>query len=85
MGLSSSSDEWCRQSDRAIEGLAFTKKIVNDNLIWASTLPELVEHIKIVAERCKSMNIILSKKKLQIGSELPFAGLVIQEIFNNRA
>ena len=46
-------------------------------LIWASILPELVERIKIVAERCKNMNIILSKKTFQIGSELSFAGLVI--------
>lgn len=77
MGFSSSSDEWCRHSDRGIDGMAFTKKIVDDILIWASTLPELVEPIKIVAERCKKMNIILSKKKFQIVSELPFSGLVV--------
>ena len=39
MGLSSSSDEWCRQSDRAIEGPSFTEKIVDDILIWADTMP----------------------------------------------
>ena len=32
MGLSSSSDGWCRHSDQALEGLAFAKKIV-DNLL----------------------------------------------------
>ena len=77
MGLSSSSDEWCRQSDRAIQGLTFTKKIVDDILIWASTLPELVARINIVGERLRNMNIILSTKKIQIGSELPFAVLII--------
>ena len=77
MGLFSSSDEWYQQSDRAIEGLTFTKKIVDDILIWADTMLKLVERIRIVAKRCQEMNIILSKKKFQIGSELPFAGLVI--------
>ena len=77
MGLSSSSDEWCRQSDRAIEGLPFTRKIVDDILIWADSMPSLIERIRIVAKRCQEMNIILSKKKFQIGSELPFAGLIV--------
>ena len=40
MGLISSSDEWCRHSDRAIHGLPFTKKIVDDILVWGSSLPE---------------------------------------------
>ena len=41
MGLSSSSDEWCRHSDRALEGLGFAKKIVDDILVWANDLPTL--------------------------------------------
>ena len=39
MGLSSSSDEWCRHSDRAIQGLPFIRKIVDDILVWGSSLP----------------------------------------------
>ena len=66
MGLLTS--EWRTQSDGAIEGLTFTKKIVDDILIWANTLPDLIDIIKIVAERCRKMNIILSKKKFQLGS-----------------
>ena len=37
MGLSSSSDEWCRHSDRVVEGFSWCKKIVDDILIWAPT------------------------------------------------
>ena len=59
MGLPSSSHEWYRQSDRAIEGVTVTKEIVDDILIWADTMPELVERIGIVAKRCQEMNIIL--------------------------
>ena len=75
MGLLTS--EWRTHPDGAIEGLTFTKKIVDDILIWADTLPDLIDRIKIVAERCRKINIILSKKEFQLGSELPFAGLVI--------
>ena len=39
MGLTARSDEWCRHSDALIEGLDFTKKIVDDILVWA---PDLV-------------------------------------------
>ena len=41
MGLSSSSDEWCRYSGFVIEGCEFAKKIVDDILIWAPTLDVL--------------------------------------------
>ena len=38
MGLSSSSDEWCRYSDFVIESCELAKKIVDDILIWAPSL-----------------------------------------------
>ena len=40
MGLSSSSDKWCRQSDKAIEGMTFARKIVDDILVQANSLPD---------------------------------------------
>ena len=33
LGLSSSSDEWCRHSDRVIEGFPWCRKIVDDILV----------------------------------------------------
>ena len=77
MGLSSSSDEWCRHSDQALKGLLFTKKIVDDILVWANDLPTLYERIRTIAERCQNLNIVLSKEKFAIGTELPFAGLIV--------
>ena len=35
MGLSASSDEWCRRSDVTVTGLPWAKKIVDNTLIWA--------------------------------------------------
>ena len=38
MGLSASSDEWCRMSDWIVEGMPWAMKIVDDTLIWAGDL-----------------------------------------------
>ena len=77
MGLSSSSDEWGRHSDTVLEGLPYARKIVDDILVWAENLPQLVDRVKIIAERCKRINIVLSRKKFEIGNEIAFAGLLI--------
>ena len=79
MVLSSSSDEWCRHSDRAIQGFPFTKKIVDDILVWASNLLELYDRIWLIAKRCESLNIALNHKKFKIGSEISFTGLLLTE------
>ena len=84
MGLSSSSDEWCRHSDKAIEGLAWARKIVDDILIWAPSLEELAERIRIVARKCATLGIVLSKKKMTIGEEISFAGMVINAQESNQ-
>lgn len=79
MGLRSSSDERCRHSDRAIQGLSFTKKIVDDILVWGSNLPELYKRIRIIASHHKDLNIALSLKKFVIGNEILLAELLLTE------
>ena len=76
IGLSSSSDKWCRHSDRAIEGMPFAKKIVDNILVWAKDLPTLYDRVRAIATRCASLNIALSKKKFVVCTELSFAGLI---------
>ena len=73
MGLNASSDEWCRHSDVAVEGLDWCMKIVDDIIIWATTNEEMWSRINIVLERCKNHNITISRKKLEIGEEIEFA------------
>ena len=77
MGLSSSSDEWCRHSDSVLKGLPYARKIVHNILVWPESLPQLVDRVKIIAERCKCINIVLSRKKIEIGNEIAFAGPLI--------
>ena len=52
MGLSSSSDEWCRHSDRVVEGFPWCKKIVDDILIWAPNIQDLEKRLHAVIARC---------------------------------
>ena len=72
MGLSSSSDEWCRHSERALEAFSFAKKIVDDILFWADDLPTLYDRIRSIATKCQDLNIVLSKKKFEIGTEIQY-------------
>ena len=70
MGLSASSDEWCRCSDWIVEGLPWAMKIVDDTLVWASDLQTLEKRVVEVLERCKQINITISKKKFEIAEQL---------------
>ena len=77
MGLSSLSDEWCRHSDRVVEGMPWCKKIVDDILIWATTPSELESRINQVVQKCENLHVTLSKSKFHIDSCLKFAGCVV--------
>ena len=79
MGLSSSSDEWCRYSDFVIESCEFSKKIVDDILIWAPSLEQLEQRIIQILDSCATINVTISKKKFMIGTEIPFAGFLISD------
>ena len=76
-GLNASSDEWCRRSDAVVDGLLYARKIVDDILIWATSLEELKDRIRVIASRCESLNIVLSRKKFAIGQSMPFAGYIV--------
>ena len=60
MGLNASSDKWCCQSDVLIPGLPWTRKIVDDMLIWAKDMKELVIQTRIILDRCRENNITIS-------------------------
>ena len=53
------------------------QKLVNDILMTGKTKDELLEGIEQVLERCKEHNITLSDSKMQMGTELKFAGHII--------
>ena len=77
MGLSSSSDEWCRHSDRVVEGFPWCKKIVDDILIWEPNPQDLEECMRAVVARCDHLHVTLSCSKFQIATSLNFAGCIV--------
>ena len=77
MGLSCSSDEFCCRSDKIIEGLPGVRKLVDDILVQAPDLKTLNDRIDILLKRCKSNNFTLSRKKLEIGESVEFAGQIV--------
>ena len=70
MGLSASSDEWCRHSDIVVEGLNYAKKIVDDILVWAPDVPSLGQRLCTILNRCTNANITISKSKMEIGTRI---------------
>ena len=77
MGLSCSSDEFCRRSDRIINRLKGVRKLVDDILIQAPDIETLQVCINGLLKRCKSNNFTLSRKKLEIGESVEFAGQIV--------
>ena len=79
MGLCSSSDEFCRRSDEAIKGMQGVQKIVDDILIHACSMETLFQRIRDVLQRCRKHGITISKKKMQIGQQVKFAGYLVSQ------
>ena len=77
MGLSSSGDEFCKKTDRAIEGLTKTHKLVDDCLIEGDSEEECIKNVEEFLKRCEEFNISISRKKLQFGRRVRFGGWVV--------
>ena len=78
MGCSASSDEWCRRSDRAFEGIPNLTKIVDDLILHTKTTEEAMETLEAILKRCKEHQITLGKNKIQAGKEVTFVGHIIK-------
>ena len=52
---------------------------MDDILIWAETIEELIERIRLVLHKCRENNITISEKKLQIGHEVKFDGYIVSQ------
>ena len=74
MGLSSSGDHWCLASDAALEGLENVEKLVDDILCYGETLEELLLTLEAVLKRCDEYGIKCTRKKIQFGTAITFAG-----------
>ena len=74
MGLNCSGDEFCRRSDAALEGATGVLKLVDDILVYADSIEQLKTRLNDVLQRCEENGITISKKKIEIGTKVTFAG-----------
>ncbi|PCJ22642.1 MAG: hypothetical protein COA94_08945, partial [Rickettsiales bacterium] len=79
MGLNSSSDEWCSRSDAAFAPVPNLIKIVDDALIQAPTEREALRLLRIALVCSREHNITLSRKKIEAGNDISFAGYKITD------
>ena len=79
MGLNASGDEWCKRSDTALANIEGVLKLVDDILIFAENYDLLFQRIEAVLDRCMTHNITLSKKKMEIGESVTFAGFHVSK------
>ena len=73
MGLTSSGDGFCENTDSILAGMDFIK-IVDDILLQGKTREEVLEKFRELLVRCKKNNVSLSAKKLQFGTEVDYGG-----------
>ena len=79
MGLSSSSDEWCRRSDMTIENIPGVYKLVDDYLISGDDIEEVADKIRKVLSKCRKHGLSISEAKFEISNEISFAGYILSE------
>ena len=79
MGLSISGDLFNSRSDRVIEGLDKTVKLVDDILVTGTTKKELIERIDKLLQRAQKFGLLLSKDKVEIGDQITFAGHILSK------
>ena len=77
MGLCSSGDEFCQRSDEALAGIPGCIKLVDDILVQAATMEDLLKRLRAVFQRCREHCITLAKKKVKVGKEVDFAGFTV--------
>ena len=78
-GMSSSGDHFLKVSNEIVLGCKNLLKLIDDVVIYASTLEELLKYSREFLERCKANNVMISKSKFHISNQVKFAGQIIDE------
>ena len=79
MALTSSGDEFCARTDKALTGIPGVFKLVDDILMFGDSVEQLLDHVKAVFKRCKEHGITLSNTKYQVGSKAKFGRYVVSD------
>ena len=76
MGASMSSDHFCRITDEALNDLP-QRKLIDDIVTFDPTADGLKKKIEDILIRCREKGITLSRKKVEVGGEINFAGFIL--------
>ena len=75
-GLSATSDHFVAATDKILEGLDIIK-LVDDILIQGPTPQHCLDIFESVCQRAQEFGLTLTKEKVKLSQEIPFAGFVI--------
>ena len=75
-GCSNTGSAFCRYSDEVLAGTSAVKG-VDDLLLQAPTLKELLPQLKEVLDKAKEGGLTFSKKKVDFGKEVEFCGYLV--------
>ena len=53
-----------------------------DDIIWTSSMEELERRVRKVLQKCRELEITISRKKLNIGNKVTFAGYEVSDSRN---
>jgi hypothetical protein len=79
VGYAASQDIYRDQFGRAVDKVIDGFRVRNDCLIFGYILPDFLEKIECFFEACNKANITLNTTKIQLGSEVIFAGYKISQ------
>jgi hypothetical protein len=79
MGYAASQDIFTDRFGRAVDKVIDGFRATEDCLIFGYNLPDFLEKIERFFEACNKANITLNTKKIQLGSEVIFAGYEISQ------
>ena len=77
MGLSCSSDLFCKATDHAFRQLEHHFKLVDDVLLYSNNYSNLLEKCRKFLQKCQEFNIIVSPTKFKAATEIKYAGSII--------
>ena len=77
MGLNASGDEFCQATDPIIKGIPGVTKLVDDILVEAPSLKELVKRLRTLFLSARKHGLTISRQKLRVSREVKFAGFLI--------
>ena len=74
--MSSSSNDFCRRSDKILEGIPM-QKMVDNILLQGTDKEDALQKLRSTLRACRQNGVVISAKKVEAGQEVIFAGFLL--------